>query len=696
MTTESGSGAVAPSIMAANASRRRVGPMESRSRDSTGSESSGSVRTRGSSRSSQSWSAGSLRSSGGSSSSSSNGSGGSIGSVASTAKLSNPMLQVIPFILFTELCERLAFFGFTGSLPIFFSKVYGFSSNLSAELNLLFVSLVFISPVFGAWIADIYIGRYRAITSFGLLYFLSSALVTIGAIPTIALGLSKLVFFVGLLGITVASGGIKPNVATFGADQFDSTKPDAAEQRERFFGYFYWSINFGSLIAFGVITNIATGDIVPHALENWRFFASFIVPCIAMAAAVTLFMSGSARCRCCGGQRLCGGYVKPPASKSEIHRICSAARKTCCVTQPGRVLIASLASIILGFFLTTLSYFVQPTADQAVLGAPTNPKATTTTPPATTTPSFDTRGPGTPPNSSLHFFSSLVGFVCMAGGIAALVVVAASPTWIAAGWREHQKSRRRTSSGSSSQRRRSAEREGPPVGSDVSVAIAVQGDGSITAHPSHLNRTTGTDSMGGTGSERDQARARAAAAARASTVTSVDVENLRMIVRLLPYCGYMALFWASNSNMSSNFLLQACQMNLLWFVDPGRGPSQLGVAFLTVFNTLIICVLVPVVDFVVYVSQLRFWFLPVCPRQDCFGCGGAHAFRCRLFLLITMLKVPPRRQVQRRAVNDGDGADLGWFYICHSFHRCCWICRDCAKAVPNAAWTGSVLQGSHV
>ena len=38
-------------------------------------------------------------------------------------------------------------------------------------------------------------------------------------------------------------------------------------------------------------------------------------------------------------------------------------------------------------------------------------------------------------------------------------------------------------------------------------------------------------------------------------------------------------------------------MNLLWFVDPSRGSSQLGVAFLTVFNTLIICLLVPVVDF---------------------------------------------------------------------------------------------------
>ena len=74
---------------------------------------------------------------------------------------------------------------------------YGFSANLSAELNLLFVSLVFISPVFGAWIADRHVGRYKAITSFGLLYFASSALVTVGAVPTIALGISKVVFFTG-------------------------------------------------------------------------------------------------------------------------------------------------------------------------------------------------------------------------------------------------------------------------------------------------------------------------------------------------------------------------------------------------------------------------------------------------------------------------------------------------------------------
>mgnify|MGYP000459641162 FL=1 len=493
------------------------------------------------------------------------------------------MLQVIPFILFTELCERLAFFGFTGSLPIFFSKVYGFSSNLSAELNLLFVSLVFISPVFGAWIADIYIGRYQAITSFGFLYFVSSALVTIGAIPTIALGLSKLVFFTGLLGITIASGGIKPNVATFGADQFDPTKPDARALRERFFGYFYWSINFGSLIAFGVITNVATGDIISN--EKWRFFASFIVPCIAMAAALLLFFAGGARCKCRRDCQ-CGGYIKPPAQKSEIHRICQAASKTCCITPLGRLLVAALTMIVVGFLLTTASYFLQPAAEKAVLSGndlgfnSSRAKLTTTTPEATTTDGLSAPGTGIPSHRGLHFIVSLAGFVAMLGGIVTTIVVAASPTWLVDGLARHQSRQRDLQAPPHAACNFVAVPIEPSVKRFHAIAVdavVVDADSvpanDVTVPPQHTDH---------------------------SAVTWTDVDNLRMIVRLLPYCAYMALFWASNSNMGSNFLLQACQMNLLWFVDPHHGSSQIGVAFLTVFNTLIICILVPVVDFGIY------------------------------------------------------------------------------------------------
>jgi hypothetical protein len=171
-------------------SRRRVGPVDAGDASDTASGSGGgsSGGSGGGGSTSDSGhvsviSVTSRSSSGGSTSGSGSGSKNGNGSWRSSASLQqqqqqpprharNPMLQVIPFILVTELCERLAFFGFTGSLPIFFTKVYGYSNNLAAELNLLFVSLVFMSPIFGAWVADTYTGRFKAIITFGSLYVL--------------------------------------------------------------------------------------------------------------------------------------------------------------------------------------------------------------------------------------------------------------------------------------------------------------------------------------------------------------------------------------------------------------------------------------------------------------------------------------------------------------------------------------------
>ena len=48
-------------------------------------------------------------------------------------------------ILATELCERFAFYGFTGSLTCYF-KVLGFASDTAAELTSLFGACVYVTP----------------------------------------------------------------------------------------------------------------------------------------------------------------------------------------------------------------------------------------------------------------------------------------------------------------------------------------------------------------------------------------------------------------------------------------------------------------------------------------------------------------------------------------------------------------------
>lgn len=50
----------------------------------------------------------------------------------------------------------------------------------------------------------------------------------------------------GALGvIALGTGGIKPNVSAFGADQFDEADPQDKREKESFFNWFYLAINIG-------------------------------------------------------------------------------------------------------------------------------------------------------------------------------------------------------------------------------------------------------------------------------------------------------------------------------------------------------------------------------------------------------------------------------------------------------------------
>ncbi len=57
----------------------------------------------------------------------------------------------------------------------------------------------------------------------------------------------RAVSYIGLILIAFGTGGIKPCVVSFGADQF--TLPQQREEMSTFFGIFYASINFGSMIS---------------------------------------------------------------------------------------------------------------------------------------------------------------------------------------------------------------------------------------------------------------------------------------------------------------------------------------------------------------------------------------------------------------------------------------------------------------
>lgn len=127
--------------------------------------------------------------------------------------------NVCTFILVTEFCERLAYYGLTGSLPIFFRKVFQIEAVLATELNSLFSSLTYITPLIGAWVADTHWGRFKTILIFSIWYLAGLFICSFAALPDVA---SFPLFIFGLfVGVSLGTGGIKPNVVVLGADQFD-------------------------------------------------------------------------------------------------------------------------------------------------------------------------------------------------------------------------------------------------------------------------------------------------------------------------------------------------------------------------------------------------------------------------------------------------------------------------------------------
>ena len=82
-----------------------------------------------------------------------------------------------------------------------------------------FVSLAYFSPLFGSIAADNYLGRFKVILWVSLVYVGGHALLSVGAVPQLMPNVRSVLDFSGLVVIALATGGIKPCVSAFAADQ---------------------------------------------------------------------------------------------------------------------------------------------------------------------------------------------------------------------------------------------------------------------------------------------------------------------------------------------------------------------------------------------------------------------------------------------------------------------------------------------
>ncbi|TKY56441.1 NRT1/ PTR FAMILY 8.1 [Spatholobus suberectus] len=204
--------------------------------------------------------------------------------------------RACPFILGNECCERLAYYGMSTNLVTYFKNQLHQHGATASKNVANWGGTCYITPLIGAFVADASLGRYLTILCFSIIYVIGMTLLTLSAsVPGIkptcdaednchATQGQRAVCFVALYLIALGTGGIKPCVSSFGADQFDDADEIEKEHKSSFFNWFYFSINIGALIAASLLVWVQT---------NVSWGLGFGIPAVAMAIAVVSFLSGT-------------------------------------------------------------------------------------------------------------------------------------------------------------------------------------------------------------------------------------------------------------------------------------------------------------------------------------------------------------------------------------------------------------------
>lgn len=250
--------------------------------------------------------------------------------------ISSTFPNTVLAILLTETAERFAYYGYRAILVLYFIEELKLNETTAISLFAYTTSLAYIMPLFGAVLSDAFFGKYKIIIMFGWTYALGVGLLTTAAYDILPASSSqRALTVVGLILICIGTGGIKPCVSPFGADQllysvtnalqhssqsssfplresaseecyefdhlpsssssfeesqqsekfdvtFSSSENSNEELIQKFFSWFYFGINVGSLASF---------LIVPTIKANYGFGTAFLLPTIFIIIAMIVFSS---------------------------------------------------------------------------------------------------------------------------------------------------------------------------------------------------------------------------------------------------------------------------------------------------------------------------------------------------------------------------------------------------------------------
>lgn len=178
----------------------------------------------------------------------------------------------IKYIIGNEAAERYSFYGMKSILVVFMTTSLLMDKNQAVSNYHIFSAACYLTPLFGAWLADRYLGKYKTIMTLSLFYCVGHGILSIWEN---ALGLT-----IGLGFIALGAGGIKPCVSAHVGDQFQAGQEALLR---KVFDLFYWMINFGSF--FSTL-------LTPWTYQKYGAGVAFGIPGILMALATLIFWMG--------------------------------------------------------------------------------------------------------------------------------------------------------------------------------------------------------------------------------------------------------------------------------------------------------------------------------------------------------------------------------------------------------------------
>ncbi|KAK6778596.1 hypothetical protein RDI58_025314 [Solanum bulbocastanum] len=198
------------------------------------------------------------------------------------------------FIIVIEFSERLSYFGLASSLIIYLTKVIHQDLKTAAKSVNYWSGVTTLMPLLGGFLADAFLGRFSTVLASSIVYLLGLILLTMSrVIPSLKpcdtdlchepRNVHEMIFFLAIYLISIGTGGHKPSLESFGADQFDDDYPEERKKKMSFFNWWNFGLCCGLLL--GVTLIVYVQDRVSWAMAD-------LILTLVMASSIIIFVAG--------------------------------------------------------------------------------------------------------------------------------------------------------------------------------------------------------------------------------------------------------------------------------------------------------------------------------------------------------------------------------------------------------------------